>query len=975
MANLHYDPALAEQMVNKIIQGKKELHGTESKVKSGISKITKAKGANYIYTGEITSLLGLAEAKIDALDNLKKDMTEQIKNIEDYNSNKQEFSFLHRLLATRAFIELKFLEGVLSGCEQIFDGVATLTGLFVGIFSPTAKEKIANFIAPDYFGDMFDKIYESDKFHIADASYLKKDGFVGWTLEFAGSLAPYIALSVVGGQAIAAAGIAPAALGTVSSLATPTLIHCVSAPVLAGAITAGVGTVGGMQQSQLQSGKTFDESIGTSLMWGGISAGASLIIGSAVENYGPKIASFIKDKIHKTSVSNEVMALNQLSNQGDDIITKAAAHSKYEQLISQTDDILNQVKNGTLSSSEATSMAENLFKEMPDELSKLLPKELYRELAKRLHPDSGFFADVVGDATAGAAGGVSTTVSEGTAAAVSEGAAVATNVASSAGTSASSSVGEGAVMTIAGGADNIAGGVSKAVANVTTSTAVEAASTTTAYGVNAASGGLYTATVAGDAIGGVGGLSGGLGSAPKGVPGGGVGSSSTAGTTTSSFVKGGPNATLSGTTGTGPTASLSGGANSATSELTAGGIELFTDGASEMAAAGSSEASVGTRVATLTREPISTGSTGGYTFSEVSGGTTVYGAASETSTEVAGIGTRTLTPANEPLTVPAQPDTRFPFRVEPTPATVTTPTTTPPTKPAPIPITTPTTPATPTTPTTTPEPNTKPAPVPVNVPSRTPVEVENPLPSTVTDQHTTPLVQIDPPTTTQDTSPTPVPYASGSRTPTNPVKITTGVTDPVSNTTSTTPVDPGRAYPTPIPLVRDSKPTPVDPTPVDPTPVDPTPVDPTPVDPTPVDPTPVDPTPVDPTPVDPTPVDPTPVDPTPVDPTPVDPTPVDPTPVDPTPVDPTPVDPTPVDPTPVDPNPEPSEYAPIPYTGFNDDKNFADYVLPAAIAGGVAAGAAGTIKAIKDNKDKDEDNDEKKSSKDKNNKDESKEVI
>lgn len=272
---------------------------------------------------------------------------------------------LNKVGDTLAEGTLLFTEGLLTGCENIVDGVICIGGAIAGIFSKDAKAKMLDFAGIDFVGKLYEGAYDNFE-----------DSIIGDTgaavIKAFGTATTYVALAAAtGGGSIAA-----------------------------NTVVAGVGAFGAGTQEALNSGLDYDESLAYGAKEGaksaaltfGFSKGAEYVVKGAgtvvskLSSGGAKAAAGAGDDVlgaaakaaAGTSDDFAAAAAKTAAGAGDDVLGTAAKAAA-----GAADDA---VAAGAKATSAATNYADMAELNAAREAGKISKTE-FRELAKQLHPD------------------------------------------------------------------------------------------------------------------------------------------------------------------------------------------------------------------------------------------------------------------------------------------------------------------------------------------------------------------------------------------------------------------------------------------------------------------------------------------------------------------------------------------------------------------------------------------------------------
>ena len=216
MGRYVYDASRVTQTLEELNDAIDILSNVTTEIQAGLNVIDNAKGSHYIEINASarTSLLGL-QAKAEEV------IEEDIKTIQSKVTAIEEFENapVYKKFFSSIFMGLtKFAEGIVSGFEDLGDGVASIIGFIVGIFESEFADSVAEYVAKDYVGDWFAEKYDSGALsNLEKYSYYSSESTMANVFKGFGCAVPYVALSMTGvgtGVEVAAAAISGIGSGT-----------------------------------------------------------------------------------------------------------------------------------------------------------------------------------------------------------------------------------------------------------------------------------------------------------------------------------------------------------------------------------------------------------------------------------------------------------------------------------------------------------------------------------------------------------------------------------------------------------------------------------------------------------------------------------------------------------------------------------------------------------------------------------------
>ena len=285
MAKLLFNESTVNDAIDQLSQSQTTISGIQTGMASGISLITGARGANYLDTSKLSSTAQTPDLCIEQIRATIEDIQGKAEEVKKYNEEYENMSWGRKLFSSLGLALTKITQGFFTAGEQIVDGFASILGAVVGVVSPSAKEKIGEFVKKDHVGDFYNNLYNTSLKGMVHASLFREDSIVAKGFEIVGTAIGYsVAMNVAGnalGIATKVSAVAPTQ-NTLSGLAKYALnVATDQATLFAGATTA-LGGLGAGTQANLKAGKTFDESFKAGLKTGAVTGmftiGASALV-------------------------------------------------------------------------------------------------------------------------------------------------------------------------------------------------------------------------------------------------------------------------------------------------------------------------------------------------------------------------------------------------------------------------------------------------------------------------------------------------------------------------------------------------------------------------------------------------------------------------------------------------------------------------------------------------------------------------
>ena len=314
-----YDKKLVNEALDELYSACDAIENTNTDIEKGIKTILNARGSENIKI-DFTIITNYQSQVIDYIENIGTDIKRKQEEIEEYDSASGWKKFWN----TFAMGGLKLIEGIAVVGEQLTDGVVSITGFLVGIFSSKFKDSCAEFVKKDHVGDSFYNAYETGWLQdVNKYSVMSHQSTAANILKGVGTATGYIVIGAATGG-IGAAG-AATSLGI-------------------SATAAAVGGIGSGTQRGLQAGQSFDQAFGQGVKQGAVAAGTTLVLGGLANKLaasGRLTPAFDSIDDLSSATSSAKGAINTvqsaLANGGDEMAAVAKDLGKMSQ---QLDDVL-----------------------------------------------------------------------------------------------------------------------------------------------------------------------------------------------------------------------------------------------------------------------------------------------------------------------------------------------------------------------------------------------------------------------------------------------------------------------------------------------------------------------------------------------------------------------------------------------------------------------------------------------------------
>lgn len=213
MGRYTYNSSVVANAISELNDAIKSLANVTPEIQAGINTITNANGARAIDV-DCSKLLKLQEMAEEVIEEDIKTIQAKAQVIEDY----ENAPWYKKLFSSIGMGLSKFVEGVISGVENITDGAVSIVGFVGGIFNSDFKNSVAEYVAKDHVGDWFNEQYDNGFLKgVEKYSWYGEDSTCANIFKGFGTAAPYIALSFVGGGVGVYTEMAAAALGGIGS--------------------------------------------------------------------------------------------------------------------------------------------------------------------------------------------------------------------------------------------------------------------------------------------------------------------------------------------------------------------------------------------------------------------------------------------------------------------------------------------------------------------------------------------------------------------------------------------------------------------------------------------------------------------------------------------------------------------------------------------------------------------------------------
>ena len=302
MAKLKYNSRLVQNTIDELGVASNQLVNTEDDIRSALQIIANARGVHHVATDKLFSTLGFPaacqEMIEETIDKIKKTASE----LEAYNKEYEDASFLEKLGSTAGLFVTKLCEGFASGGEQLIDGFASVIGWGVGLFSKSAQDSIANFIKKDHVGEFFGNLYDTSLKGMVIRSWASEKGLACNIFKGIGTGISYA-------LALAATGYVAGGLSTGTTLGAKTYAATLMSSLPAAAATAGIGGLGAGTQAGLKGGWDYSDALMYGIKYGAIQAGTTVVFSLAFKGLS-KGWKMLKSKMKGNATSTDLMVIN-----------------------------------------------------------------------------------------------------------------------------------------------------------------------------------------------------------------------------------------------------------------------------------------------------------------------------------------------------------------------------------------------------------------------------------------------------------------------------------------------------------------------------------------------------------------------------------------------------------------------------------------------------------------------------------------
>ena len=302
MARLKYDSNLVNSAIDELSEGNRQLINTEDDMRSALTIIANARGVNYVHTDTLFNTIGYPSACQEMIEETISDIRKRVTELEEYNKEYENASFLEKLGSTAGLFLTKICEGIASSGEQIVDGFASVIGLGAGLLSEDAQKSIENFIKKDYIGDFFNNLYDTSLKSMVTKSLAAEDGLACNLFKGIGTGIGYAA-------ALAATGGITGGLTTGTALGAKAGVMFLTSSIPAAAAISGVAGLGNGMQIKLQEGVEYGDAMKYGVKIGLLQAGTTVVFSYAFKALS-KGFNLIKNKFKGTPKSTDLVVTN-----------------------------------------------------------------------------------------------------------------------------------------------------------------------------------------------------------------------------------------------------------------------------------------------------------------------------------------------------------------------------------------------------------------------------------------------------------------------------------------------------------------------------------------------------------------------------------------------------------------------------------------------------------------------------------------
>ncbi|MBQ2909396.1 MAG: hypothetical protein IJE53_01145 [Bacilli bacterium] len=308
MAKLKYNATLVQNTIDELGAASNQLVNTEDEMRSALTIIANAQGIHHVHTDTLFNTLGFPTACQDMIEDTVTQLKSRAAEIEEYNKEYENASFLEKLGSTAGLFLTKICEGFASAGEQIVDGFASIIGLGAGLISKDAQNSIGNFIKKDHVGDFFGNLYDTSLKGMVIKSWASEKGLACNIFKGVGTGLGYAAaLAVTGGIA---GGVST---GTVVGAKACAATLMSSLP--AAATVAGIAGIGAGTQAGLKGGWDYGDAFCYGIKYGAIQAGTTVAFSLAFKALS-KGWQILKTKMKGTANSTALTVIDDAAGAG-----------------------------------------------------------------------------------------------------------------------------------------------------------------------------------------------------------------------------------------------------------------------------------------------------------------------------------------------------------------------------------------------------------------------------------------------------------------------------------------------------------------------------------------------------------------------------------------------------------------------------------------------------------------------------------
>ena len=308
MAKLKYNETLVNNAIDELGAASNQLINTEDDMRSALTIIANAQGIHHVHTDTLFNTLGFPAACQEMIEETITSIKNRATEIEAYNKEYENASFLEKLGSTAGLFLTKICEGFASAGEQIVDGFASVLGMGVGLVSKDAQNSIANFIKKDHVGDYFNNLYDTSLKSMVIKSWASEKGLACNIFKGVGTGLGYAA-------ALAAGGAISGGLSTGTMIGAKMGAATLMSSLPAAATIAGVAGIGAGTQAGLKGGLDYNDAFCYGIKYGAIQAGTTVVFSLAFKALS-KGWNLLKSKIKGTPNSTSLTVVNNNGTTG-----------------------------------------------------------------------------------------------------------------------------------------------------------------------------------------------------------------------------------------------------------------------------------------------------------------------------------------------------------------------------------------------------------------------------------------------------------------------------------------------------------------------------------------------------------------------------------------------------------------------------------------------------------------------------------